>query len=208
MYTELKKISERPKAYSVYSAQTLWTDPHLASQMLLSHLSQDTALASRPIEAIDRLVDWIDRSFGLDGASVCDLGCGPGLYTNRYAEHGATVHGLDFSSSSISYARSHPPLNAEPVTYQVADYLAAPLPEQQDLVTLIYCDLCPLSPMQRQTLLGKIRQSLKPGGRFLFDVFSLEAFEDVREGVSFGHNLYERVLVRERLFRLPIHIQI
>lgn len=174
--------------FSVYSAETLWTEPHLAKQMLRLHLSQDTLLASRPLGAIDRFIDWIDGTVGLDGKSVCDLGCGPGLYTNRCAERGAIVHGLDFSRSSIDYAKTHEPSNCEPVTYQVSNYLTDPLPVQQDVVTLIYCDLCPLSPIQRETLLNKIRQTLKPSGSFVFDVFSVQAFEGVREGVSYGQN--------------------
>ncbi len=189
MYAELKRLSERPEVFSVYTAETLWTDPHLAKRMLQTHLSQETALASRPIKAIDQVVDWIDRSFELDGKSVCDLGCGPGLYTNRYAGRGAIVQGLDFSRSSIDYARTHAPSHGGSVTYRVADYLKDPLPEGQDLVTLIYCDLCPLSPNQRQALLAKILRALAPGGRFVFDVFSLEAFERVNEGVSFARNL-------------------
>lgn len=190
-YAELKKLSERPGVFSVYTAETLWTDPHLAKMMLETHLSQDTALASRPTEAIDRVVDWIDQTFGLDGVSVCDLGCGPGLYANRFAARGASVHGLDFSRNSIDYARKHAPLNAGSITYQVADYLNDPLPEKQELVTLIYCDLCPLSPVQRQTLLAKIRRALTPGGKFIFDVLSTKAFEDVAEGVSFERNLMD-----------------
>ncbi len=189
MYTQLQKIYERPAVFSFYTAEKLWTQPHLANQMLQFHLSQDTVLASRPVDAIDRVVGWIDRSFGLNGKSVCDLGCGPGLYSNRFAGRGAVVHGLDFSRNSIDYARKHAPLNAGPVTYQVADYLKDPLPEQQDLVTLIYCDLCPLSPVQRKSLLAKIRHTLSSGGKFLFDVFSTKAFDGVVERVSFERNL-------------------
>jgi SAM-dependent methyltransferase len=188
MYDKLTKIHQRPEVFSIYTAEQLWTKPHLANQMLQFHLSQDTVLASRPTEAIDRVVHWIDQSFGLDRTSVCDLGCGPGLYAAKYAELGAIVHGIDFSSNSIEYAQKHAPLNTEPITYQVANYLTDPLPEQQDLVTLIYCDLCPLSPIQRQTLLAKIRQILTPDGKFIFDVMSIKAFDGVREGVSFGHN--------------------
>ncbi len=187
-YTELAKLAERPEIFSVYTADTLWTDPHLANQMLETHLSQDTELASRSVEAVDRVVDWIDRSFGLEGKSICDLGCGPGLYANRYAQRGAIVHGLDFSRNSIDYAKTQAPLHARP-TYQVADYLKDPLPAQQDLVTLIYCDLCALSPPQRQTLLVKILKSLTPSGTFIFDVYSTSAFKNVDEGVSFERNL-------------------
>lgn len=189
MYTQLRNIHQRPAVFSTYTAEILWTQPHLANQMLQTHLSQDTVLASRPVDAIGRVVDWIDQSFGLDGKSVCDLGCGPGLYSNRFAGRGAVVHGLDFSSNSIDYARKHAPSNAGSVTYQVANYLKGPLPEQQDLVTLIYCDLCPLSPIQRKTLLTKIRHALSSGGKFLFDVFSIKAFDGVVEGVSFERNL-------------------
>ena len=189
MYTELAELSKRPSVFSVDTAETLWTDPHLAKMMLATHLSQDTALASRPVEAIDRVVDWIDQSFGLEGLSVCDLGCGPGLYANRYAGRGAIVHGLDFSSSSIDYARQHVPPKGGPVTYQVANYLNDPLPEKQQLVTLIYCDLCPLSPVQRQALLARIFHALTPGGKFIFDVYSTSAFESVVESASFERNL-------------------
>ena len=186
MYTELAKLSERPKVFSSYTADTLWTAPHLANQMLQTHLSQDTALASRPFEAIDRVVEWIDRAFGLDGKAVCDLGCGPGLYANRFAGRGAIVHGLDFSRSSIDYAQKHAPSNAGPVTFQVANYLTDPLPEQQDLVTLIYCDLCPLSPPQRQTLLAKTLQALTPGGKFILDVFQLPLLKVWMRGCCLG----------------------
>ncbi|MEO0882622.1 MAG: class I SAM-dependent methyltransferase, partial [Pseudomonadota bacterium] len=173
----------------VYTAETLWTDPHLAKMMLQTHLSQDTALASRTTDAIERVVDWIDQSVKLNGKSVCDLGCGPGLYSNRFAERGAMVRGLDFSASSIEYARRNAPLNAGTVEYRIANYLHDPLPEQQDLVTLIYCDLCPLSPAQRRTLLTKIRQSLVQGGKLILDVYSKTAFDDVAERVLFGQNL-------------------
>lgn len=191
MYTELTKVSKKPDVFSVYTADTLWTDPHIANQMLQTHLSQDTDLASRPIEAIDRVVDWIDQSFGLDGISVCDLGCGPGLYANRFAERGAIVHGIDFSRNSIAHAQQHAPVSAPDLTYLNADYLCDPLPEQQDLITLIYCDLCPLSSTQRKSLLAKIHHSLKPRGKFVLDVFSTMAFELVKENVLFGRNFMD-----------------
>jgi SAM-dependent methyltransferase len=38
------------------------------------------------------------------------------------------------------------------------------------VATLIYTDLCVLSPEQRATLLGKMREMLKPGGHIVLDV--------------------------------------
>lgn len=189
MYKDLKQLSERPPVFSVYTADTLWTEPHLAKMMLDTHLAQETALASRPTKAIDRVVSWMDDVIGLKGQSVCDLGCGPGLYAHRYAKLGAKVVGLDFSTNSIAYAQNHSSTTDASVSYRVANYLTDLLPEQQDLVTLIYCDLCALSPSQRQILLAKIRECLVPGGKLVFDVYSKTAFDRVTEGASFGRNL-------------------
>lgn len=188
MYDQLTKIHRRPEVYSVYTADVLWTRPHLADQMLQTHLNQDTPLASRPIAAIDRVVTWLDGRFHLSGKAVCDLGCGPGLYTERFAQRGAIACGLDFSANSIDYARTNASENQVSATYAVANYLTDPLPRDQDLITMIYCDLCPLSPAQRQILLGKVRASLRHDGRFVFDVASVKAFEDRSESTAFGRN--------------------
>lgn len=188
MYKQLNDIHRRPKVFSVYTADLLWTDPHLAHQMLQTHLNQDTPLASRPFPAIDRVVDWLDRKFQLNGMDVCDLGCGPGLYAGRFAQRGATVHGVDFSANSIAYAKKNTGRHGGRLTYDVADYLTDPLPRDQDLVTLIYCDLCPLSPTQRRALFAQVRASLKSGGSFVFDVVSKTAFKAVVENSHFARN--------------------
>jgi len=187
MYDQLREIHRRPTAFSVYTADVLWTRPHLAQQMLQTHLNQDTPLASRPLVAINRFASWLDEKFSLNGKTVCDLGCGPGLYTERYANYGAKVSGLDFSANSIEYAKKSASDKNVTVTYIVANYLSDPLPQDQDLITLIYCDLCPLSPGQRQTLFGKVRKSLRPDGLFVFDVASMKAFEAKVESTTFGH---------------------
>lgn len=188
MFEELSEIHRKPDLFSVYTAETLWTQPHLARQMLKTHLDQTTPLASRPLSVIDRTVQWLDEKFGLDGKRVCDLGCGPGLYAERYAQFGAQVVGVDFSASSIEYAN----LNADPgrgsLAFRQANHLTDPLPTRQDLITLIYCDFCVLSPSQRAVLLDKVRRSLDPEGAFVFDVASMNAFENVSEDIVFARN--------------------
>lgn len=188
MYNQLQKLHQRPDVFSIYTADVLWTQPHLAKQMLKTHLDQDTPLASRPYEAINRVVTWLDDNFHIQGKAVCDLGCGPGLYAEIYAQLGANVSGLDFSANSIEYAKANALEKDIFVNYIVANYLTAPLPDNQDLVTLIYCDLCPLSPSQRKLLFGKIRRSLSSDGTFVFDVASTKAFELAKEHYTFGHN--------------------
>jgi 2-polyprenyl-3-methyl-5-hydroxy-6-metoxy-1,4-benzoquinol methylase len=96
MYELLYDLSRRPEPFSRYTAMELWTRPHHARQMLDFHLNQEIDLASHRIEAIDHIVSWIDSQLVLSDKHVCDLGCGPGLYTQRFASCGADVTGVDF----------------------------------------------------------------------------------------------------------------
>jgi len=170
MYELLQDISQRPKPFSRYTAKELWTRPHLARQMLSFHLNQETDLASRQFETIDQIVNWIDSELNLSGKRVCDLGCGPGLYTQRFSARGADVTGVDFSAHSLEYANLKARNNEQPIRYLNADYLSDDLPTGFDLVTLIYTDYCVLSPEQRSILLGRIRDMLNPGGQIVIDV--------------------------------------
>jgi SAM-dependent methyltransferase len=181
MYDLLHDMSKRPKPFSRYTARELWTRPHLAQQMLEFHLNQDTDLASRRIELIDRAVAWIDGQLDLSGKSICDLGCGPGLYTQRFASRGAAVTGVDFSAHSLEYADLEAKKNDQSIHYIHADYLSDDLPAGFDIVTLIYTDLCVLSPDQRRTLLGRMREMLNPDGRIVIDVAGMGLLSGMEE---------------------------
>jgi SAM-dependent methyltransferase len=170
MYELLQDVAQRPEPFSRYTAMELWTRPHLARQMLSFHLNQETDLASRRFETIDQVVDWIDSQLHLAGKSICDLGCGPGLYTQRFSSKGADVTGVDFSARSLEYADLKARENEQPIRYIHADYLSDDLPTGFDIVTLIYTDLCVLSPEQRTILLGRMREMLNPDGRIVIDV--------------------------------------
>ncbi|GAA0795134.1 class I SAM-dependent methyltransferase [Marinobacterium sediminicola] len=153
--------------------------------MLNYHLNQETDLASRKIETIDLVVQWINSEINFAGKRVCDLGCGPGLYTERFAKAGASVTGVDFSANSINYAKKH---SGSKVTYLHADYLEGKLPTGFDVVTLIYCDLCALSPTQRQLLLHRMKGMLNTGGRIVFDVMSDSAIANRKENSVIEQN--------------------
>ena len=98
MFKELEEINKRPEPFQFYTAEELWTDEHTSKKMLEFHLSESIDVASRNIQFICRSVDWISSQFHLDKSkSICDFGCGPGLYTTRFAERGSQVTGIDFS---------------------------------------------------------------------------------------------------------------
>ena len=176
----------RPPPFSRYTAEELWTDPHRAQQMLKYHLDPDQDLASRNHAFIERSVGWLTERFDLgNGKRVLDLGCGPGLYSNALAQAGASVTGVDFSQSSLAFARSEAGSQGLDVDYIHGNYLDLEVPGAFDLALLIFGDFCPLGPGQRRSLLGRVKEWLRPGGLFVFDVSSLALLETVEESASY-----------------------
>lgn len=188
MYELLYDISKRPEPFSRHTVKELWTRPHLARQMLTYHLSQETDLASRRYESIDQVVEWIDAQLDLSEKSLCDLGCGPGLYAQRFESRGAKVTGVDFSAHSLDFAKAQ---GQQSVRYIEADYLVDDLPTGFDVVTLIYTDLCALSPEKRKKLLGRMRRMLNPCGHIIVDVAGIGSFTSKEEVTIIEHNLME-----------------
>ena len=189
MYTILHDFTQRPAPFSRYTAGELWTRPHLAQQMLEYHLNQETELASRPRALIEKIGDWIDAQLSFNGKSVCDLGCGPGLYAEDFARRGATVTGVDLSPLSLEHARKEAARSGSGIHYLQADYLNDPLPEGFDLVSLIYYDFGILSADQRKQLLARIHDMLAPGGAFVFDVLGTGSLAERSEQTLVERNL-------------------
>jgi SAM-dependent methyltransferase len=190
LYDQLREITRRPRPFERYTARDLWTDPHVSARMLAFHLDGTSGFSSRPFAFIDRSAGWIVSRFGLgDGARVADFGCGPGLYTTRLAAAGAAVTGIDFSERSIGHAREEARRRGLAIEYVHADYLTHVPDGPFDLVTMIMCDYCALSPDQRRRLLDTFGAVLAPGGAVLLDVYSLRAFEAREESSEIAENL-------------------
>lgn len=166
----IRQLQEKPDPFTP-GEPLFWDDPHISTQMLKAHLDPDNDLASRRPETIQKSVDWLIASLGLQaGDSILDLGCGPGLYSARFAEKGLQVTGVDYSRRSIDYAVEYARQHNLDIQYRYQDYLTLEDENQYDAVLLIYGDYCPLSPEQRKNLLGNVRRALKPGGHFVLDV--------------------------------------
>jgi len=72
--------------------------------------------------------------------------------------------------------------------YVHQNYLKFDTEKRFDLITMIFCDFCALSPSQRKTLLTGFHQFLKPGGAVLMDVHSLNIFDQVKESATYELN--------------------
>jgi SAM-dependent methyltransferase len=171
---QLIALQEKPAPFTP-GEPLFWNDPHISKQMLEVHLNPDVEAASRRSETIDRSVEWLTQILGLKaGASLLDLGCGPGLYTSRFAQAGFRVTGVDYSRRSIEYATQYASDNDLNITYRYQNYLEIEDENQYDAAFLIYGDFCPLNPEQRKKLLQNVSRALKPNGKFVFDVTTRE----------------------------------
>ena len=189
LFAALKSVNEKPPAFSVHTAKELWTDEHTSGQMLAFHLNGEIDVSSRRTSFIDDSVRWLTQRFVPgEAGTVIDFGCGPGLYTNRIARLGAEVTGIDFSPRSIEYARSRAREENLRVTYVEADYLDFEPEGTFDLVTMIMCDFCALSPAQRRQMLAKFRRLLSDNGGVVLDVYSMKAFHEKQEGLVLEKN--------------------
>lgn len=81
------------------------TDKYISERLLEIHLNPDIELASRKVTTIDFTFDWILGILPGKKLDLLDLGCGPGLYAERFTKKGHQVSGIDFSDNSIQYAR-------------------------------------------------------------------------------------------------------
>ncbi|PWE74242.1 SAM-dependent methyltransferase [Bacillus cereus] len=166
-----------------------WQDPYIAKKLLEAHLSSDIEGASRSLSFIDRSIDFIQQVAPPKYyQKVLDLGCGPGLYSERLAQKGYKVTGIDFSENSIRYATEQAKKLDYDIEYRYKNYLELNYSNIYDLALLIYCDYGALAPGNRNILLSNIWNSLKNGGQLLLDVFSQNKFDQFKEEQYWSFN--------------------
>ena len=189
MFDEIKEINVKPKPFEFYTADELWTNEHTANVMLEYHLNENIDVSSRNKAFIIRSAKWITEYFNIgEHFAIADFGCGPGLYTTRFAQKGASVTGIDFSINSLKYAKQTAKQNNLKINYVNTNYLNYETSEKYDLITMIMCDFCALSPGQRSVLLQKFSSLLKQSGSILLDVYSINSFNKKSESATYERN--------------------
>lgn len=168
---KLHLAAQRPALYEKGDS-IMWTDEHISRKLLELHLDPDIDSASRSLESIHKTMEFILSSCKDRSMKILDLGCGPGIYLEKLAMLGHDCTGIDFSTNSISYARSQAEEKGLHIHYINQDYLRLDFEVRFDLILLIYTDIGVLLPEERKGLLNRIRRALKPGGIFIFDVLN------------------------------------
>ncbi|HGS9412614.1 class I SAM-dependent methyltransferase, partial [Clostridioides difficile] len=178
MLNKLCMYLERPELYK-QSEINFWDDEYISKQLLKAHLDTNFEGASRNFNFIEDSVNWIVTVANpANYPKLLDLGCGPGLYAEKFAQKGYKVTGIDFSKRSINYAQNRNKETNLNINYLFQSYLNMNYNEEFDLATLIYCDYGALSTENRRLLMEKIYDSLKPGGKLILDVFTINKYNN------------------------------
>ena len=166
-----------------------WNDPYFSRRMLNEHLSQEHDAASRRFEIIDKHVNWIHNQV-LKGnpTRVLDLGCGPGLYTNRLAKLGHRCVGIDFSPASITYAREQAEEAGLDCTYIQQDIRVADYGDEFGLVMSIFGEFNVFRPGEARGILEKAFGALVPNGFLLLEPHTFETVVKIGEQPSSWHS--------------------
>ncbi len=106
---------------------------------------------------------------------LLDIGCGPGVYAEKFVALGYQVTGVDYSEgpSPMRDSASKQQLN---ITYLFDNYLEMALPQQFDFITLIYCDYGALNPEERKLLLNNVLAHLNRVANFCSMYLRLPSF--------------------------------
>ncbi|MEX6687698.1 class I SAM-dependent methyltransferase [Danxiaibacter flavus] len=120
------------------------------------------------------VVAWLQP---LDGEQILDLGCGTGQLANEIGGHGAKVKGMDASPEMIAKAKSAYP----DIQFEVKDATDFSYDEPFDAVfsnaTLHWIN-------KQEDAIRCIYNTLKPGGRFVFEMGGKYNVRSIYEAVE------------------------
>jgi len=109
----------------------------------------------------------------LPGSRILDLCCGTGELTQALLERGHAVEGIDNSAQMLRLARARLPQ----VCFEQADMRSFERPQRYEAVICAYNSLPHITSLPELIrVFQNVRRALVPGGKFVFDVYSEEAY--------------------------------
>ena len=131
----------------------------------LAHHWWDPNSEFKPLHDINPLrLDWIDKTIGLAGKRILDVGCGGGLLSEGMAVRGATVTGIDLSEKPLGVAKLHLLESGQKVDYRKisVEQLAEEMPGAFDAVTCL--EMLEHVP-NPSSVIAACARLVKPGGQ-------------------------------------------
>lgn len=176
MLDAIVHATRRPQPFEATVAP-FWDDPYISARLLEHHLDDTSPAASRVPAALDAAVAHL-AAHGLAGTGVrlLDLGTGPGLIAHRLARAGTAVTGVDLSERSLTYAREQAAADGLDIEYRRQDFTRLTEDAAYDVAFQSYLELSTFDDDTLDRLLAGVHRALVPGGAFVFDVQTPQAF--------------------------------
>ena len=155
--------------------------PHRARNVDHAEISKFEELAARwwdPNSELKTLhdinplrLDYIDRTAGLAGRPVLDVGCGGGILSEAMAAKGAQVLGIDLGETHLKVAELHTLESGVEVKYRriAVETLAAEQPDSFDVVTCM--EMLEHVP-DPASVVRACAQLVRPGGWVFFSTLN------------------------------------
>ncbi len=165
-FDALRPFKNTPEAFT--PRDTLpWE--RLAEQLLRCQ-TEEGFMGLRPYREIEAHVAWLVEHMSLPpGAAILDIGCGPGLYSNRLAAHGYRVTGIDIAQPLLDYAQAEAQAQGVACTYRRLSLFELAYEAEFETVLLINTITNCLTRSELEPVLAKIRAALKVGGHFIVE---------------------------------------
>ena len=149
----------------------------------LAEVYDDWSLADPA--AVDTRNFYLERAAG--SARVVELGIGTGRIAVPLAASGVHVHGIDVSPAMLALCQHNAGQAgvAHRLTLQLGDMLTCPLPGGTELMIMPFRTFGHmLRPSDKAALLCRVRDSLVPGGCFVFDHYVFNrVWADAHDGM-------------------------
>jgi 2-polyprenyl-6-hydroxyphenyl methylase/3-demethylubiquinone-9 3-methyltransferase len=126
----------------------------------------------KPLHDINPLrLDYVDRTAGLSGQTVLDVGCGGGILAESMALRGARVTGIDMGEMPLKVAELHTLESGVEVSYRrvPVETLAAERPESFDIITCM--EMLEHVP-DPSSVVRACERLVKPGGHVFFSTIN------------------------------------
>ncbi|MBE0431658.1 MAG: class I SAM-dependent methyltransferase [Dehalococcoidia bacterium] len=122
-------------------------------------------------------VEFLVRELGLDRPmKVLDLACGYGRHSNRLAQLGHSVVGVDITAGFLEIAQKDAEAKGVNVSYIRRDMREIDFRQEFDRVLLLFTSFGYFEDEDNLRVLENIARSLRPGGLFCFDTFNRDTF--------------------------------
>lgn len=130
--------------------------------------------------------EWFDAvktylsDHGVTGGTMCELGCGTGAMTERFAVAGYSVLGVDLSEDMLTVAQEKKQESGLDIMYIHQDMRELQLAEPVDVMVSL-CDSMNylLQEEELSEVFRRVYQFLKPGGYLIFDLKTIYCYRNI-----------------------------